>query len=47
MADVDRLFALRAGVAVIGADNPGQWMIHCRNVYQPGAGMMTLLGYRA
>jgi FtsP/CotA-like multicopper oxidase with cupredoxin domain len=29
------------------ADNPGQWMIHCHNVYHAEAGMMTLLGYRA
>lgn len=28
------------------ADNPGQWMIHCHNVYHAEAGMMTVLGYR-
>lgn len=29
------------------ADNTGLWMIHCHKVYHAGAGMMTLLGYRA
>ncbi|MGH8791779.1 MAG: multicopper oxidase family protein [Stackebrandtia sp.] len=28
------------------AVNPGQWMIHCHNVYHSEAGMMTLLGYK-
>jgi len=28
------------------ADNPGQWMIHCHNVYHAEAGMMTMIGYR-
>jgi FtsP/CotA-like multicopper oxidase with cupredoxin domain len=28
------------------ADNPGQWMIHCHNVYHAEAGMMTVLAYR-
>ncbi|MFE9253767.1 multicopper oxidase family protein [Streptomyces sp. NPDC006879] len=27
------------------ADNPGQWMIHCHNVYHAEAGMMAVLGY--
>ena len=27
------------------ADNPGQWMIHCHNVYHAEAGMMTRLAY--
>jgi FtsP/CotA-like multicopper oxidase with cupredoxin domain len=29
-----------------GADNPGRWMIHCRNIYHAEAGMMTQLGYQ-
>ena len=29
------------------ADNPGQWMTHCHNVYHAEAGLMTLLGYQA
>lgn len=28
------------------ADNPGQWLTHCHNVYHGEAGMMTVLGYR-
>jgi FtsP/CotA-like multicopper oxidase with cupredoxin domain len=27
------------------ADNPGQWMLHCHNVYHQEAGMMTVLSY--
>lgn len=27
------------------ADNPGQWMIHCHNIYHAEAGMMTQLDY--
>ncbi|KWX01180.1 copper oxidase [Carbonactinospora thermoautotrophica] len=29
------------------ADNPGQWMVHCHNVYHAESGMMTVLGYLA
>ncbi|MEV0054968.1 multicopper oxidase family protein [Saccharopolyspora shandongensis] len=29
------------------ADNPGQWMIHCHNVYHGEAGMMTTISYQA
>lgn len=28
------------------ADNPGQWMAHCHNVYHAESGMMTILGYQ-
>jgi FtsP/CotA-like multicopper oxidase with cupredoxin domain len=28
------------------ADNPGEWMIHCHNIYHAEAGMMIALGYR-
>ena len=28
------------------ADNPGQWMLHCHNVYHQEAGMSTVLSYR-
>ena len=28
------------------ADNPGQWMTHCHNIYHGEAGMMTVLAYR-
>lgn len=27
------------------ADNPGQWLVHCHNVYHGEAGMMTVLSY--
>lgn len=29
------------------ADNPGQWALHCHNVYHAEAGMMTVLSYRS
>ncbi|MFI0464110.1 multicopper oxidase domain-containing protein [Saccharopolyspora sp. 5N102] len=29
------------------ADSPGQWMIHCHDVYHGEAGMMTTMSYRA
>ncbi|MGF7235834.1 MAG: multicopper oxidase family protein [Frankia sp.] len=28
------------------ADNPGQWMTHCHNVYHAESGMMGVIGYR-
>ncbi|GLV11751.1 multicopper oxidase MmcO [Mycobacterium intracellulare subsp. chimaera] len=33
--------------AVLVADNPGIWMIHCHNAYHQEAGMMTSLNYTA
>ena len=27
------------------ADNPGQWMLHCHNLYHQVQGMMTTVGY--
>jgi FtsP/CotA-like multicopper oxidase with cupredoxin domain len=29
----------------IQADNPGQWVLHCHNIYHAEAGMMTTLSY--
>jgi FtsP/CotA-like multicopper oxidase with cupredoxin domain len=29
----------------VAADNPGQWMAHCHNLYHQEAGMMTTLSY--
>jgi FtsP/CotA-like multicopper oxidase with cupredoxin domain len=30
------------------ADNPGQWMAHCHNLYHAAeSGMMAVLGYQA
>jgi FtsP/CotA-like multicopper oxidase with cupredoxin domain len=27
------------------ADNPGQWMLHCHNLYHQSGGMMTTVSY--
>ncbi|SPM34558.1 Multicopper oxidase with three cupredoxin domains (includes cell division protein FtsP and spore coat protein CotA) [Mycobacterium rhizamassiliense] len=32
-------------IAVLVADNPGQWQLHCHNTYHQVAGMMTRLDY--
>lgn len=32
--------------ALLRADNPGAWMLHCHNTYHAEAGMMTVLAYR-
>ncbi len=29
----------------LAADNPGQWMLHCHNLYHQQAGMMTIVSY--
>jgi FtsP/CotA-like multicopper oxidase with cupredoxin domain len=29
------------------ADNPGQWALHCHNIYHAEAGMVTVLSYVA
>ena len=29
------------------ADNPGQWLVHCHNIYHGELGMMTVVSYRA
>jgi FtsP/CotA-like multicopper oxidase with cupredoxin domain len=30
----------------VEADNPGQWALHCHNIYHAESGMMTVLSYR-
>jgi FtsP/CotA-like multicopper oxidase with cupredoxin domain len=30
----------------LDADNPGQWALHCHNIYHAETGMMTVLSYR-
>lgn len=30
----------------LDADNPGQWALHCHNIYHAEAGMMAVLSYR-
>ncbi len=27
------------------ADNPGQWALHCHNIYHAETGMLTVLSY--
>ncbi len=29
----------------VEADNPGQWLYHCHNLYHQSLGMMTTLSY--
>jgi FtsP/CotA-like multicopper oxidase with cupredoxin domain len=29
------------------AHNPGEWLLHCHNVYHGEAGMMALVAYQA
>ena len=29
----------------VTADNPGQWVLHCHNIYHAEAGMMTMINY--
>lgn len=36
---------LETVVADLVADNPGQWLTHCHNIYHAEAGMMTTLSY--
>jgi FtsP/CotA-like multicopper oxidase with cupredoxin domain len=31
----------------LDADNPGQWVTHCHNIYHAESGMMAVLGYQA
>lgn len=38
----------RQTVAVdLDADNPGQWLTHCHNIYHAETGMMINLAYQA
>lgn len=32
-------------VAVLNADSPGTWVMHCHNIYHQVGGMMTRLDY--
>ena len=38
---------MEAVVAEFDADNPGQWALHCHNIYHAESGMMTLISYIA
>ncbi|OJX75728.1 multicopper oxidase family protein [Leifsonia sp. 71-9] len=35
----------RSLTVLLDADNPGQWMTHCHNIYHAESGMMAVLGY--
>ncbi|MDV7199626.1 multicopper oxidase family protein [Rhodococcus kroppenstedtii] len=35
----------RSVTVVLDADNPGQWLLHCHNLYHGEAGMMTSMSY--
>lgn len=37
---------MRALEVDLDADNPGQWAVHCHNVYHAETGMMTTMSYR-
>jgi multicopper oxidase len=39
------LLPMRAVITALVADNPGAWMMHCRNTYHQEAGMMISLKY--
>ena len=40
----DRVALAKASI-VLGADNPGIWMLHCHNTYHQKAGITTSLNY--
>ena len=37
--------AMRSVTVDLEADNPGQWALHCHNIYHAEAGMVTVLSY--
>jgi multicopper oxidase len=43
--DTAIVLPMRQARAVLVADNPGIWMLHCHNAYHQEAGMMTSLNY--
>ena len=43
--DTAIVLPMRQTRAVLVADNPGIWMLHCHNAYHQEAGMMTSLNY--
>lgn len=44
--DTVLLGPMDSGPIDLQADNPGEWMIHCHNIYHAVAGMMIQLSYR-
>ena len=43
--DTAIVLQMRQARAVLTADNPGIWMLHCHNAHHQEAGMMTSLNY--
>jgi FtsP/CotA-like multicopper oxidase with cupredoxin domain len=43
--DTAIVLPMRQTRALLIADNPGIWMLHCHNAYHQEAGMMTSLNY--
>ncbi|GAC1398752.1 MAG: multicopper oxidase MmcO [Mycobacterium sp.] len=44
--DTVNVLPMHTVVADFIADNPGQWVVHCHNLYHQENGMMTVLSYR-
>jgi len=45
--DTSMVLPMQAVEVDIEADNPGQWLVHCHNLYHGEAGMMTVMSYVA
>ena len=45
--DTINVLPMRSLSVDLHADNPGQWLVHCHNVYHGELGMMTVLSYVA
>ncbi len=43
--DTSIVLPMQALEVDVEADNPGQWLLHCHNLYHGEAGMMTVLSY--
>ncbi|KZM68813.1 multicopper oxidase family protein [Nocardia terpenica] len=43
--DTSIVLPMRTVEVDLDANNPGQWMLHCHNVYHAESGMMTVLSY--
>lgn len=44
--DTVNVLPMQRVVMDLVADNPGQWLAHCHNIYHAELGMMTVLSYR-
>ncbi len=43
--DTVKVLPMHTVVVNVVADNPGQWVLHCHNLYHQQAGTMTVLSY--